>query len=71
MSGEWREEPSRKGSQSTGTYEITVFLRIFQCSRLVKFINKIKPGVKILKIEKIIAFDKHLPELLFVILFSQ
>jgi len=33
----------------------------------VKFIEKFKTGVKNLKIEKIIAFDNHLPELFFVI----
>jgi len=44
-------------------------LRIFQRFRLVKFIKKIKTRVKNLKIEKIIAFDKYLPELFFAIYF--
>jgi len=42
-------------------------LRIFQRFRLVKFIEKFKTGVKNLKIEKIIAFDKYLHELFFAI----
>jgi len=44
-------------------------LRIFQRFRLVKFIKKFKTRVKKLKIEKIIAFDKYLHELLFAIYF--
>jgi len=40
--------------------------KIFQCFRLVKFIKKFKTGVKNMKIEKIITFDKHLPKLLLV-----
>jgi len=44
-------------------------LRIFQRFRLVKFIEKLKTRVKNLKIEKIIAFDKYLHELLFAFYF--
>jgi len=40
-------------------------LRIFQRFRLVKFIEKCKTRVKNLKIQKVIAFDKYLHELLF------
>jgi len=44
-------------------------LRIFQRSRLVKFIEKFKTRVKNLKIEKIMAFDKYLHELFFAFYF--
>jgi len=47
-----------------------VCLRIFQRFRLVKFIEKFKTRVKNVKIEKLIAFDKYLHELLLRILFS-
>jgi len=42
---------------------------MFQRFRLVKFIEKFKPRVKNLKIKKIIAFDKYLPELFFAFYF--
>ena len=45
------------------------FLRIFQRFRLVKLIEKFKTRVKILKIEKIIAFVKYLHELFFAFYF--
>ena len=45
------------------------FLRIFQRFRLVKFTEKFKTRVKILKIEKIVAFDKYLHELFFAFYF--
>jgi len=44
-------------------------IRIFQRFRLAKFIEKFKTRVKNLKIEKIIAFDKHLHELFFAFYF--
>jgi len=44
-------------------------LRIFQRFRLVKFIEKFKTRVKILKIEEIIAFDKYSHELFFAFYF--
>ena len=46
---------------------VFLYLRIFQCIRLVNFIEEFKTRVKNLKIEKIIAFDKHLHELFFAI----
>jgi len=45
-------------------------LRTFQRFRLVKFMKKFKMGIENLETEKIIAFDKHLPELLFVFYFD-
>ena len=54
------------------TYQQTkerLCLRIFQRSRLVKFIEKFKTRVKNLKTEKIIAFDKYLHELFFAFYF--
>jgi len=46
-----------------------IYLRIFQRFRVVKFIEKFKTRDKNLKIEKIIAFDKHLHELFFAFYF--
>ena len=52
-------------SQNPQNFSLTRPLRIFQRFRLVKFIEKFKTRVKNLKIEKIIAFNKYLLELLF------
>jgi len=44
---------------------------MFQRFRLVKFVEKSKTRVKNLNIEKIIAFEKNLPELFFAFYFHQ
>jgi len=57
-------EPSEKGEAGY------CLRRIFQRFQLVKFIEKFKTRVKIVEIEKVIAFDKYLHELSSLIIFT-
>ena len=59
---------SLKGEDSVVGNPYDVF-RVFPRFRLVQFVKKFKTGVQNLKIEKVIAFDKHVPELFFVFYF--